>query len=249
VRKAFAVLAAGLGIFAACSYAAEAPAPFRPPIALDESPADGRILFMRHCSWCHGGIGSGTERAPEIRSDGAAAADFMLSTGRMPLEDPDDRMRRSDSVFDAEQIRAIVAYVADLASGPAVPEVNPGAGDLALGAELYELNCAACHSTTGIGGALTSGQEAPSLHLTTPTQTAEAMLTGPGAMPVFGSETFDGREVDSIVAYVDYLKDPDRRGGNDLGRLGPWSEGLVAWVIGLGTCLLVIRTIGTRVRR
>jgi ubiquinol-cytochrome c reductase cytochrome c subunit len=249
MHKSFAVLAAGLAIFAACFYTTEEPAPFRPPIALDESPPDGRILFMRYCSWCHGSDGSGTERAPEISSDGAAAADFMLTTGRMPLEDPEDRMRRSDSAFDAEQIAAIVAFVSDLGPGPAVPEVSPGAGDLALGAELYELNCAACHSTTGIGGALTSGQEASSLHLATPTQTAEAMLTGPGAMPVFGSETFDGHEVDSLVAYVDYLKHPDQRGGSDLGRLGPWSEGLVAWVIGLGSCLLVIRMIGSRARR
>lgn len=248
MRSAFAVLAAGLGLFAACAYATEEPAPFRPPIALDESPPDGRILYMRNCSWCHGNDGSGTERAPEIRSDGAAAAHFMLTTGRMPLESPDDRMQRSGSTFDAGQIAAIVAYVADLGSGPAVPEVSPREGSLALGAELYELNCAACHSTTGIGGALTSGQEAPSLHLATPTQTAEAMLVGPGAMPVFGPETFDRHEVDSIVAYVEYLKDPDHRGGSDLGRLGPWSEGLVAWVIGLGACLLVIRVIGTRAR-
>jgi ubiquinol-cytochrome c reductase cytochrome c subunit len=127
--------------------------------------------------------------------------------------------------------------------------VDPGEGDLAVGAELYSLNCAACHSTTGIGGALTSGQDAPSLHLATPMQTAEAMLTGPGAMPVFGPETFDRSEVDSVVAYVTYLQDPEGRGGSDLGGLGPWSEGLVAWVVGMGAVLIVVRVIGERARR
>jgi ubiquinol-cytochrome c reductase cytochrome c subunit len=245
VRSFWAVIAAGLGLIAACSYPAE-PAPFRPAIAEGESPQDGRTLFLRDCAWCHGSEGGGTSRAPELASGGEAAADFMLTTGRMPLEVPTDPLRRSETSYTREQIDAIVEYVGTLGDGPPTPEVQPEEGDLALGEELYSLNCAACHSTTGIGGALTSGQEAPSLHLATPTQTVEAMITGPAGMPVFGAETFDQREVDSIAAYVEYLQDPEERGGGDLGGLGPWSEGLVAWVVGFGACLLVIRLIGTK---
>ena len=207
------------------------------------------MLYERDCAWCHGSDGSGTAGSPEIASDGAAAADFMLTTGRMPLADPDDRMQRSEPAYTEDEIDAIVTYVAGLGDGLPVPAVDPGQGDLAIGAELYSLNCAACHSTTGIGGALTSGQDAPSLHLASPTQTAEAMITGPGAMPVFGPDTFDQGEVDSVVAYVTYLQDPDSRGGSDLGGLGPWSEGLVAWVLGLGAVLIVVRVIGERTRR
>jgi ubiquinol-cytochrome c reductase cytochrome c subunit len=248
VRRAIFALLLGLTLAAACSYGAEQTGPSRPRVAL-EGPVDGRTLYERDCAWCHASDGSGTSHSPEIASDGAAAADFMLTTGRMPLVEPDDRMQRREPAYTDEEIDAIVSYVAGLDGGPQIPSVDPGEGDLAIGAELYSLNCAACHSTTGIGGALTSGQDAPSLHLATPTQTAEAMLTGPGAMPVFGPETLDRNEVDSVVAYVTYLQDPEDRGGSDLGGLGPWSEGLVAWVVGMGAVLVVVRVIGERARR
>ena len=248
MRKASTVILLGLGLAAACSYGAEQTGPSRTHVGLG-SPPDGRVLYERDCAWCHGSDGAGTAGSPEIASDGAAAADFMLTTGRMPLSDPDDRMQRTEPSYTRDEIDAIVSYVAELGEGPPIPAVDPAEGDVAMGAELYSLNCAACHSTTGIGGALTSGQDAPSLHIATPTQTAEAMLTGPGAMPVFGPDTFDPEEVDSVVAYVAYLQDPDSRGGSDLGGLGPWSEGLVAWVVGLGAVLLIVRVIGERSRR
>ena len=75
---------------------------------------------------------------------------------------------------------------------------------------------------------------------------AEAIRIGPGAMPVFGPDTFDDHEVDSVVRYVLYLRDPDDAGGLDLGHLGPLSEGLVAWAVGLLGVLLAARWIGTQ---
>jgi ubiquinol-cytochrome c reductase cytochrome c subunit len=242
-RLAVGAIAVG-AIAVACSIGTQGP--YRPSLASDSTSEDGRVLFQRDCAWCHASDGSGTATSPEIVTDGAAASDFMLTTGRMPLDHPDDRMRRTETDYTIEEIDAIVAYVAELGDGPDIPEVATAEADIAMGAELYALNCAACHSTTGIGGALTSGQEAPSLHLATPTQTAEAMITGPGEMPVFGPDTFDPGEVDAVVAYVEYLQDPEDRGGSDLGGLGPWSEGLVAWVVGLGAVLIVVRIIGER---
>jgi ubiquinol-cytochrome c reductase cytochrome c subunit len=38
-----------------------------------------------------------------------------------------------------------------------------------------------------------------------------------------------------------------RRGGGNLGGLGPVTEGAVAWIVGLGILLLFTRWIGTRV--
>jgi ubiquinol-cytochrome c reductase cytochrome c subunit len=247
MRKSITLLVIGFAITGACTYGSDT-GPYRPAVEAGAVAADGRALFQRDCAWCHASDGAGTSSSPEIVSDGAAATDFMLTTGRMPLDDPNDRMRRSESDYTPDQIDAIVAYVAGLGEGPEIPEVSIAGADIALGAELYTLNCAACHSTTGIGGALTSGREAPSLHATTALQTAEAMITGPGAMPVFGPETFEQDEVNAIVAYVDYLTDPEGRGGNDLGKLGPWSEGLVAWVLGLGAILIIVRIIGERAR-
>jgi len=69
---------------------------------------------------------------------------------------------------------------------------------------------------------------------------------GPGSMPVFGPDTIDDGELASIVRYVEYLKDPDDRGGLGLGRLGPIPEGFVAWVFGLGAMLVAVRWIGTK---
>ncbi|HVL28076.1 MAG TPA: cytochrome c, partial [Acidimicrobiales bacterium] len=74
----------------------------------------------------------------------------------------------------------------------------------------------------------------------------QAVRIGPGAMPRFGPETFDDHQLAAIVRYVNYLKNPEDRGGHPLGRLGPIPEGFVAWTVGLGLLLVACRWIGTR---
>jgi ubiquinol-cytochrome c reductase cytochrome c subunit len=64
-------------------------------------------------------------------------------------------------------------------------------------------------------------------------------------MPKFGPDTLSDEQVDSIARYVEYLRDPDDRGGNDLGHFGPIPEGFAAWAIGLLALVLAIRWIGT----
>jgi ubiquinol-cytochrome c reductase cytochrome c subunit len=219
----------------------------------------GRTLYLRDCAWCHGTVGGGTVRAPDLVSgtNGAAFTDFMLSTGRMPLSSPEEPSRRGEPVYDAREIEAIVGYVTTLGgAGPPIPDADPELGHLSEGAELYQENCAACHSTTLIGGALNaepgarvSSMVAPGLDDATPTEIAEAMLVGPGAMPVFGPETFASEEVNSLVRYVVHQQDPVDAGGAPLGHIGPVSEGAVGWIVGLGALLLVTRWIGTTVRR
>jgi ubiquinol-cytochrome c reductase cytochrome c subunit len=185
------------------------------------------------------------------------AADFWLSTGRMPIATAFDDPPRRPPAYDRRQIDLLVDYVASLGVGPAVPQVDPAAGSLAEGADLYEENCAACHSTTAVGGALTPGEEgtaapvsdivAPALFDVDATEITEAMLTGPGTMPVFDQETFNETQRNSIVRYVLYLQHPEDRGGADIGRIGPVAEGAVGWIIGLGVLLVVVRWIGTRI--
>jgi ubiquinol-cytochrome c reductase cytochrome c subunit len=181
--------------------------------------------------------------------------DFMLSSGRMPINHPDERVARKPSAYRPRDIQAIVNFVETFGTpGPEVPFPDPALGDLGRGADLYQENCAACHASTGIGGALSVGGSpkqataiAPPLNLATPQEVAEAMLVGPGTMPVFGPETFTQEEVDSIVRYVRYLQDPDNRGGLPLGRIGPWSEGAAGWILGLIPLLLLVYWIGRRV--
>jgi len=162
----------------------------------------------------------------------------------MPLADPDQAPERGKPAFGRDDLDALVAYVASLGGGPAVPAVDPAAGSLPEGERLFQENCAACHSATGTGGALTSGQVAPSLAKATPVQVAEAIRVGPGAMPKFRPQALDDRQVDSIAGYVDTLQRGGDRGGWDMGRIGPITEGLVAWVVGLGLLVLVVRRLG-----
>jgi ubiquinol-cytochrome c reductase cytochrome c subunit len=257
-RAALTTLLAVLGVVAGAACSQFEPAPYRPAIvAVEEPPESGRELYLRDCAWCHGNAGEGTERAPDLvtGTNGPAFTHFMLTTGRMPLEAPDEAVERRSPEYSPAQIDEIVSYVASLGGdGPDVPEPDPAAGSLQLGAVLYQENCAACHSTTLIGGALNSpagagGNEAvaPALVSSDAREVAEAMLVGPGAMPVFGPQTFTPEEVDSIVRYIEHQKDPDDRGGAPLGHVGPVLEGAVGWIIGLGVLLVFVRWTGTRV--
>lgn len=206
----------------------------------------GRTLYEVSCTTCHGREGRGTDQGPPLVGAGAAAADFYLSTGRMPLDRPRAQAERKRPAFSREEIALLTAYVASLGPGPAIPDVDPGRGDITLGYRLYADNCASCHSSAGAGGALGHAVYAPPLNRATALEVGEAIRIGPGAMPLFGPETFDDHEVDSIVRYVLYLRDPRDEGGLDLGHLGPLSEGLVAWAVGLLGVLLAARWIGTR---
>jgi ubiquinol-cytochrome c reductase cytochrome c subunit len=214
--------------------------------AAQTSPADGRVLYMRDCAFCHGPRGEGTQGIPPLAGTGAASTDFYLTTGRMPVASRDiAEAERRDPVYTPPEIERIVSYVASLSPGPPIPVVDPSGGDLGRGADLYLRNCAACHSATGIGAALTSGLVAPSVLSSTPTQVAEAMQIGPGTMPVL-SPPLDTDDVDSIARYVTYLQGPQDPGGNPLGHIGPIAEGFVGLAFGLGLILLVTRWIGER---
>lgn len=206
----------------------------------------GRRLYLTHCSTCHGARGQGTDLGPPIVGLGPAVYHFQLSTGRMPLDRPVDEALRKPPAFNERQIFAIVAYLTSLGDGGIpIPRVELLKGSLTEGQRLYEDNCAPCHGTAGNGGAV-GRQIAPALHRATPTQIAEAMRIGPGAMPVFDPVTMSDDELDSVVRYVVYLRDPEDPGGAGLGRTGPILEGFVALLLGLGATILVTRFLGER---
>lgn len=217
--------------------------------ALDDPATveEGRRLYQRGCVSCHGRDGVGAPAGPPLQGVGAASAHFQLTSGRMPATvSGGAQPQRKRPAYDPEEITALVAYVASLGDGPKIPSVHPDEADVALGGELFRQHCAACHSSSGAGGAQSYGRQAPSLMESTPVQVAEAMRIGPGQMPVFGPETFTDEEVDEIVRYVRFLQEVGDPGGVALGRTGPIPEGFVAIVIGLGATMLAAFWVGKR---
>ena len=138
--------------------------------------------------------------------------------------------------FSQEQTDQLAAYVASLGAGPTVPEeeyLDIAEGDSANGAKVFLANCAMCHTAAGQGGALTRGKYAPSLMGVSEKHIYEAMQTGPQNMPVFNDANITPEEKQDVITYLKTLDNNTTVGGFSLGSLGPVSEGLFIWTIGL----------------
>jgi ubiquinol-cytochrome c reductase cytochrome c subunit len=220
-----------------------------PATAVAATP-NGRQLFEDGCSSCHGFDARGVPgKGPDLHGAGAGAADFYLSTGRMPLDVATGQQPlRTRPAYPPDQLRALVRYVGSL-GGPGIPQVHPERGDLAEGQHAFTSYCAGCHQIMGEGGVVT-GAVPPPLKDATPTQLAEAVRVGPYLMPAFDEHEVDQRTLDSIARYVqEVVKNPPDRGGWGIGHIGPIPEGMVAWLLAGGALLLVARVIGERMER
>ncbi|MBN9142150.1 MAG: c-type cytochrome [Micrococcales bacterium] len=197
---------------------------------------EGAKLFAANCASCHGLQAQGTEDGPSLIGVGAAAVDFQVGTGRMPMAASGPQAEQKPVQFTEEQIAALATWVASLGPGPAIPDEKylAGDGDLAVGAELFRINCAMCHNVAGAGGALTQGKFAPGLMGVSAKHIYEAMITGPQNMPVFNDANITPEDKSAIITYLKYLENNSSPGGLDLGNLGPVSEGLFVWIFALG---------------
>jgi ubiquinol-cytochrome c reductase cytochrome c subunit len=216
----------------------------------------GKQLFGGNCVTCHGSAGRGittrgggagdiTGLGPSLRGVGARAADFYLRTGYMPLADPSKQPRRSRVLFSDREIRALVAYVASLAPGPPIPTPHPERGNLSEGFKLFTEHCAGCHQVAAAGGYVV-GAVAPPLDQATPVQVAQAARIGPYLMPRFSKKQISDAQLDSLVRYVAYVKHPHDVGGWAIGHVGPVSEGLVTWFVGIALVVATCIVIGRR---
>jgi len=236
--------------------------------ALAQTPVErGKALYGEFCVACHGANGAGNVRqqssrigfgpgrnqvqqsgiAPSLRGVGALAADFYLRTGYMPLQRVGLQPRRSRLILTDAQIRALVAYVASLGAGPAIPAPHPERGDIAAGMHLFTDHCAGCHQVVAEGGFVT-GALPPPLEDATATQIAEAVRIGPYVMPRFSKKAISDSQLDSIIRYVQYAKHPDDRGGWAIGHLGPVPEGIVTWLLAASLLVVVCMIIGKRLK-
>ncbi|MFS0701237.1 c-type cytochrome [Cellulomonas sp. 179-A 4D5 NHS] len=219
-----------------------------PAAAGSDDIATGEKIFQANCATCHGPSAEGTDAAPSLVGVGAASVDFQVGTGRMPMQANGPQAPAKEVQFTDEQIEQLAAFVASLGAGPSVPSeemVDPAQGDVANGMALFRTNCAMCHNAVGAGGALSEGKWAPSVTETSPRHIYEAMLTGPQSMPVFNDANLSPEEKRDIIAYIDAQREPSP-GGIKLGSLGPVSEGVWIWLVGIGLLIGTSVWIGAR---
>lgn len=244
----FIALAACAGLYTAFAPADKAQADeTAQSLAIDE----GKRLYAVGCASCHGTGGQGTSDGPSLVGVGAAAVDFQVGTGRMPAQQPGAQIPRKKVIYSQAEIDQLAAYIASLGAGPSIPtkeEYSPEGADIAKGGELFRTNCAQCHNFTGKGGALSKGKYAPTLEGVDPKHIYEAMQTGPQNMPSFPDTTLTEKNKKDIIAYLDAVNSDKtvEPGGLSLGGLGPVSEGLFAWVFGLGGLIAVAVWVAAR---
>ena len=248
-RRLAGATALGLGLLTAGGlYTAFAPEP-QVARAQDDAAlvAEGEDLFLNNnCLTCHGANLQGVvNRGPSLIGAGDAAVYFQVSTGRMPLARQESQGQRKEVLPqfnpDTEEGRrnldALGAYIQAQGGGPTRPEAQAVAlrgDDPARGSELFRLNCASCHNFTGRGGALSSGKYAPTLDPASEQHIYTAMLSGPQNMPKFSDRQLTPEEKEDIIAYIISVRgNQNSVGGNPLGGIGPVSEGLMAFLVGL----------------
>lgn len=231
-------------------YAAFAPAQADSNQSQDELVKEGRELFLIGCAFCHGQNGEGvltqggSQYGPALTDVGAAAVDFQVGTGRMPMAQPGAQAPRKKVVYTDEETAALSAYVASLGTGPAIPDKElystAGMSDDELeelvvrGGQIFLANCTACHNFEGSGGAMPRGGYAPKIRGVDSKHIYEAMLTGPQSMDTFSDGNIPPEDKKAVIAYLETLDEQPSYSGFTFGGLGPVSEGIIAWLIGLG---------------
>jgi ubiquinol-cytochrome c reductase cytochrome c subunit len=219
----------------------------------------GSQLYAGNCASCHGISGAGISSprpgaggiegaGPPLQGVGQAATDFYLRTGYMPLSSIHDQPGPDRVLFSDKEIRSLVAYVASLGPGPAIPHPDPTAGTMSEGVEQFTLHCSGCHQQLARGGFVT-GALVPPLQSATPTEIAEAVRIGPYLMPRFPRSQISDAQLNSIIKYVLSTSHPNNAGGWGIGNLGPIPEGLVTWWIAVPLLIIACMLVGRRLRR
>ena len=190
-----------------------------------QDDALGRELYETQCAACHATDGTGVEdRGPPLTDEGRASVDFVLRTGRMPLAAPGMQAKPGPTRYTEEQIVALVDYAGAFGDGPDIPDVDPARGDLANGRPAVPAQLRGLPRRVRVPGRRSAAAaRRPTSSTSTPTEIGEAILVGPGAMPVFGS--FTDQDLDDVAAYIGDLRDAAHDRPRRLRRRRPGRRG------------------------
>ena len=264
-RKATGALVIAAGLLGAGAIAtAVVPEPQVATAQQDQAAlvAEGKSIYDISCITCHGQNLQGVEdRGPSLVGAGEGSTYFQVHSGRMPMASNEAQAKRKDARFSEHQVLALAAYVdahgggPELVSGPdgdiAQASLRGASGEsrseeIARGSDLFRLNCASCHNFTGRGGALSAGKYAPILDPANEQEIYQAMLTGPQNMPKFSDRQLSPEEKKDIIAYIKNADSKVSPGGYTLGGLGPVTEGVAMWLVGIVALIGATLWIGTR---
>jgi ubiquinol-cytochrome c reductase cytochrome c subunit len=207
---------------------------------------EGKALYDVGCSTCHGLNLQGGAGGPSLIGVGAAAVIYQVESGRMPLYAGVQQAPRKTPRYTIEETDQLAAYIQANGGGPEIPDIDLSDGDLQLGGDLFRTNCASCHNFAGSGGALSYGKYAPELGPASPRVIWGAIQSGPFNMPRFGENQLSVEDKQAITRYVRYITQHQDPGGANLGRYGPVSEGLLAWLLGITSLVALTLWIGAR---
>jgi ubiquinol-cytochrome c reductase cytochrome c subunit len=93
------------------------------------------------------------------------------------------------------------------------------------------------------------GKFAPKIYKDSPKQIYEAMLTGPQQMDSFSNGDLSPQAKREIIGYIKSVNSAPGYGGFGLGSLGPVSEGMFAWLVGIGGLVIAAIWIGAHSTR
>ncbi|MDH5797241.1 MAG: cytochrome-c oxidase, cbb3-type subunit III [Paracoccaceae bacterium] len=170
----------------------------------------GGAVFLANCSQCHGAGGQGAKGYPNLNDDdwlwGGTVDEIAYTVNHGVRNDSDDahfsQMPAFGELLEESEISAVVQHVLSI-SGQ-----DHDASKIALGAEVYADNCAACHAEDGTGD---RSQGAPNLAdriwlFGGDPESIAATVTNSrfGVMPAWGERLTDS-QVNSVAIYVHQL--------------------------------------------
>src|SRR5512133_3637572 len=120
------LLVAGLFLMGALHSVIAPPAKVSADTGNSQQIAEGKALFAVGCASCHGLNGEGQVgeniQGPPLAGVGAAAVDFQVSSGRMPMARPGEQAAVKPPIYSEKEIAAFRRTEASFAPGPQIPD-------------------------------------------------------------------------------------------------------------------------------